>query len=218
MQVLKCILGEMARERNPQMLRTIAKLPTFRSLEHKDWAALWLAGHFWHLAFWMDLIVLGWLVLELTNSAFLVALVGTFRLIPMGFFGVLAGSIGDRVTKKKLLMVAQIVNLVVTAGFAIILLLDLEEVWVIYVTALLTGSAWAIDFPIRRAFIRDLLPVEAIVNAMAIDAASLTGMAMAGRWIGGGFLEWTGPEMAYIFLVVCYIAGFVLLLRMPNLS
>mgnify|MGYP000049359985 CR=1 FL=1 len=200
------------------MLRTIAKLPTFRSLEHKDWAVLWMAGNLWHLAFWMDLIVLGWLVLELTNSPFLVALVGTFRLIPMGIFGFLAGSIGDRLPKKSLLLVAQTVNLVVTAGFAIILLLDLEEVWVIYVTALLTGSAWAIDFPIRRAFIRDLLPVEAIVNAMAIDAASLTGMAMAGRWIGGGFLEWTGPEMAYIFLVVCYIVGFVLLLRMPNLS
>ena len=199
------------------MLRTIAKLPTFRSLEHKDWAVLWLAGNLWHLAFWMDLIVLGWLVLELTNSPFLVALVGTFRLIPMGIFGVLAGSIGDRLPKKSLLLVAQTVNLVVTAGFAIVLMLDLEEVWIIYVAALLTGSAWAIDFPVRRAFIRDLLPVEAIVNAMAIDAASLTGMAMVGRWIGGGFLEWTVPEMAYIFLVACYIIGFVLLLRIPNL-
>ena len=82
------------------MLRTIAKLPTFRSLEHKDWAVLWMAGNLWHLAFWMDLIVLGWLVLELTDSPFLVALVGTFRLIPMGIFGLLAGSIGDRLPKK----------------------------------------------------------------------------------------------------------------------
>ena len=177
-----------------------------------------MAGHLWHLAFWMDLIVLGWLVLELTNSALLVALVGTFRLIPMGVVGVLAGTIGDRVPKKTVLLVAQSVNLVVTTGFAIVLILGLEEIWIIYGAALLTGTAWAVDFPLRRAFIRDLLPAGAMVNAMAIDAASLTGMAMAGRWIGGGFLEWAGPEMAYCFLVVCYVVGFVLLLRMPHLS
>ena len=210
-------LGSIPRERGPAMLQAITKLSTFRSLENKDWSLLWWAGHLWHLAFWMDLIVLGWLVLELTNSPFLVALVGTFRLIPMGFFGILAGSIGDRVPKKRLLLIAQILNLVVTTGFAAILLLGLEEVWIIYVAALLTGSAWAIDFPIRRAFIRELVPSKAIVNAMAIDAASLTGMAMAGRWIGGGFLEWTGPAFAYICLIACYFVGFIILLRMPNL-
>ena len=128
-----------------------------------------MAGHLWHLAFWMDLSILGWLVLELTNSALLVALVGTFRLTPMGLLGVLAGTIGDRVPKKAILLVAQAMNLVVTVGFTIVLILGLENIWIIYGAALLTGSAWAIDFPLRRAFIRDLLPAEAMVNAMAID-------------------------------------------------
>ncbi len=198
------------------MLQTLAKVTTFRSLEHKEWGILWLAGHLWHLAFWMDLIVLGWLVLELSDSAFQVALVGTFRLIPMGFLGVLAGSLGDRLPKKKLLVLAQIINLTVTVAFTVILILDLEKVWLIYLTALLTGSAWSIDFPIRRAFIRDMLPATAIVNAMAIDAASLVGMAMVGRWIGGGLLAVSGPVLVYGFLVGCYVVGLILLLRMPN--
>ena len=198
------------------MLQALAKVSTFRSLEHKEWGILWLAGHLWHLAFWMDLIVLGWLVLELSDSAFQVALVGTFRLIPMGFLGVLAGSLGDRLPKKKLLVLAQIINLTVTVAFTVILILDLEKVWLIYLTALLTGSAWSIDFPIRRAFIRDMLPATAIVNAMAIDAASLVGMAMVGRWIGGGLLAVSGPVLVYGFLVGCYVVGLILLLRMPN--
>ena len=208
-------LIQIRRRENASMFRALAKIPTFRSLEHRDWGALWMAGHLWHLAFWMDLIVLGWLVLELTDSPFLVALVGTFRLIPMGVLGVLAGSLGDRVQKRQLLIFAQVVNLSVTVGFTVVLLLDLEAVWLIYGAALLTGSAWSIDFPIRRAFIRDLLPASAIVNAMAIDAASLVGMAMAGRWIGGGLLAISGPELVYGFLVVCYIVGLMLLLRVP---
>ena len=200
------------------MLQSLAKLPTFRSLEHREWSVLWMVGHLWHLAFWMDLIVLGWLVLEISGSAFQVALVGTFRLIPMGIIGVLAGSLGDKLSKKKLLVLAQIVNLTVTVTFTAILVLDLEKVWIIYVSALLTGSAWAIDFPIRRAFIRDILPAGAIVNAMAIDAASLMGMAMAGRWIGGGFLAISGPTLAYSFLVACYIIGLLVLIRIPDHS
>ncbi len=200
------------------MLRPLARVPTFRSVVNRDWRLLWMAGHLWHLAFWMDLIVLGWLVLELTDSPLLVALVGTFRLIPLGILGPIAGSIGDRISKKRMLLVAQTVNLSVTIGFTVVLLLGEERVWLVYTAAVLTGSAWAIDFPVRRAFIRDLLPGRFVVNAMAIDAASLTGMQMVGRWIGGGILALADPGAAYAFLSLCYLVGFFALLRVPERS
>ena len=198
------------------MLRPLARIPTFRSLVVRDWATLWLAGHLWHMAFWMDLIVLGWLVLELTDSPLLVALVGTFRLIPLGVLGPIAGSLGDRLPKKQMLIGAQCINLSVTIGFTIVLLLGEERVWLVYVIALLTGSAWAIDFPVRRAFIRDLLPGRVIVNAMAIDAASLLGSVMFGRWTAGVVLALSGPPAAYAFMTALYAIGMVMLLRVPD--
>lgn len=198
------------------MLRPLARVPTFRSVVNRNWRTLWMAGHLWHLAFWMDLIVLGWLVLELTDSPLLVALVGTFRLIPMGLLGSIAGSLGDRLPKKRLLIGAQCVNLTVTFGFTIVLLLGEERVWLVYAAALLTGSAWSVDFPVRRAFIRDLLPGRVIVNAMAIDAASLLGSVMIGRWTAGVVLALSGPAAAYAFMTVLYVIGMVMLLRVPD--
>ena len=198
------------------MLRPLARIPTFRSLIVRDWATLWMAGHLWHLSFWMDLIVLGWLVLELTDSPLLVALVGTFRLIPLGLLGPVAGSLGDRLPKKRMLIGAQCINLGVTVAFTIVLLLGEERVWLVYVIALLTGSAWAIDFPVRRAFIRDLLPGRVIVNAMAIDAASLLGSVMFGRWTAGVVLALSGPPAAYALMTVFYAVGMVMLLRVPD--
>lgn len=198
------------------MLRPLARVPTFRSVVNRDWRMLWMAGHLWHLSFWMDLIVLGWLVLELTDSPLLVALVGTSRLIPMGLLGSIAGSLGDRLPKKRLLIGAQCVNLTVTFGFTIVLLLGEERVWLVYAAALLTGSAWAVDFPVRRAFIRDLLPGRAIVNAMAIDAASLLGSVMLGRWTAGIVLALSGPMAAYALMTVFYAIGMVMLLRVPD--
>ncbi len=198
------------------MLRPLARIPTFRSLIVRDWATLWMAGHLWHLSFWMDLIVLGWLVLELTDSPLLVALVGTFRLIPLGLLGPVAGSLGDRLPKKQMLIGAQCINLTVTIAFTVVLLLGEERVWLVYVIALLTGSAWAIDFPVRRAFIRDLLPGRVIVNAMAIDAASLLGSVMFGRWTAGVVLALSGPPAAYALMTAFYAVGMVMLLRVPD--
>ena len=200
------------------MLRPLARIPTFRSLVHRHWGVLWLAGHLWHMAFWMDLIVLGWLVLELTDSPLLVALVGTFRLIPLGVLGPIAGSLGDRLSKKRLLLMAQSLNLTATVGFTLVLVAGVEEVWMVYTAAVLTGSAWAVDFPVRRAFIRDLLPGRLIVNAMAIDAASLTGMQMVGRWTSGVILALADPTAAYAFLSLSYLVGFLALTRVPEPS
>ena len=193
-----------------------ARVGTLRSLAERDWRVLWLAGHLWHLSFWMDLIILGWLVLELTDSPLMVSLVGTFRLLPLGLLGFFAGSQADRVSKKRLLMAAQTVNISVTVVFTVMLALGVVQVWHIFVAATLTGSAWAIDFPVRRAFIRDLLPERAIFNAMALDAASLTGTMMVGRLLAGGLLALTGATGAYGFLVVCYLIGFALLITVPG--
>jgi MFS family permease len=161
----------------------------------------------------MDLLVLGWLVLELTGSPFLVSLIGTFRLLPLGFTGFLFGSLGDRFPKHRILVAAQVVNTTATIGLATILLLGTTQLWHLYLTALVTGTAWAADFPVRRAFIRDMVPERSVINAVALDAASLTGMSMVGRFIGGGLLALSGAEGSYLFLSLCYVVGLVMLLR-----
>ncbi|MCH8150348.1 MAG: MFS transporter, partial [Planctomycetes bacterium] len=193
------------------------RIRTFQSLSHEGWRTLWLAGHLWHIAFWMDLFILGWIVLVLTDSPLMVSLVGTFRLLPLGILGFLAGVQADRFPKRRLLFIAQTINLIVTMVFVGLLALDAVRVWHVFVAALLTGSAWAIDFPVRRAFIRELLPESAMVNAMALDAASLTGTAMVGRWLAGGLLALLGAAGAYSFLLGCYLLGFILLLRVPEI-
>ena len=195
---------------------SLTNVSTFTSLKRREWLVLWSAGHFWHLAFWMDLIVLSWVVLDMTDSPLLVALVGTCRFLPLGIIGIFAGSLGDRMSKRKLLIIAQTLNIVVTLIFLVVVSLDLVRLWHVYVVAILVGSSWAVDYPVRRALIRDLLPESDMINAMAIDAASLTGMAMAGRWIGGSLLAGAGVQGAYIFLAICYLCGLTLLLRIDG--
>ena len=184
-----------------------------KSLENRQWRRLWIAGHLWNVSFWLEFIVLTWLTLELTDSPFLVGLVGTLRFLPEPIIGLLAGAQADRFSKKRLLLIAQSLN--VASAFVMLAAAATGTLSMpfVYGAALATGCAWAIDFPVRRAFIRDLIDDASVVNAMALDGASLTGMVMAGRWIAGGLLALQGPLLAYAVLAALYTAGFAQLLR-----
>ena len=70
-----------ARERAP--VSRPARLRTFRALGNPAFRRLWLAGWVWYLNRMMEMAVLSWLVLELTDSPSQVALVGAFRMAPM---------------------------------------------------------------------------------------------------------------------------------------
>lgn len=187
------------------------------SLQHGNWRILWLAGNLWQLAFWMDLLVLGWLVLELTDSPFRVSLVAAFRMLPL-VLGLYFGSLGDRFSKRNLLVAVQLVNTSATLVLMVVLLLDMVQVWHIYLVALVTGFAFSADFPIRQAFIRDLVPEGSVVNAMSLDTASWAATSMIGRFLGGGLLVVAGAGGAYAFLAGCYVVGLAFLLRISNRS
>lgn len=184
---------------------------TFASLNVPAWRLLWSAGHLWNAALWIDLLALGWLMLELTDSPLAVSLVGAARMAPMGLFGLVAGAQADRLPKQSILLAAQTLNLAATASFALLLLTGQEQVWQLYVVAFAAGMAWAIDFPVRRAYIRELVPDELAVNAMSLDAGSLVGGSMVGRWLAGLLLLVGGATAAYVVLVGFYSAGWLML-------
>jgi len=97
----------------------LTKSRALRSLEHRDWRKLWFVSQLWHLPFWMDYVILGWVVLERTDSPFLVALVGAFRLLPMGTLGFIAGTQADRWPRKRMLMVTQFFNFLLSGAMGV---------------------------------------------------------------------------------------------------
>ncbi len=199
-----------------QQVPWYARPRLLRSLAEKDWWVLWLAGHLWHFAFWVDLLVLGWLVLDISDSPLKVGLVGAARMAPMGVLGFLFGALGDRFPKRRILLAAQVVNTAATMGLAAVLLLGVEELWHIYLAAVVTGCAWAADYPNRRAFIRELVPDRLMVNAMSLDIVSMSGMSVVGRLAAGGILALAGASGIYVLLSGVYVVGLFLLARVSN--
>ena len=108
----------------------------------------------------MDRVVLGWVVLEMTNSAWDLAVIEALRWLPLLIFGVVGGAVADRVDRRWVLIGAQTLALVVCLVTAILLALGLFNFGLAAVATFLLGLQWAVDWPTRRAMIPD--PTNAI--------------------------------------------------------
>jgi len=97
--------------RNPLNHRLAERWEVLEPLQNRDFVRLWLATGIWWKGLWIEQLVLGWLALELTDSAWLVALVGFFRSVSLPFIGLLGSAITDRFLRRYLVIALQGFNL-----------------------------------------------------------------------------------------------------------
>src|SRR5437867_2661838 len=124
----------------PRRQLGFAPLLTFRSPGYRY---LWLASLLWNQARWMDQVVLGWVVLEMTNSAWDLAVMGALRWLPLLMFGVAGGAVADRVDRRWLLIGAQGIGLLVCLSTAILLATGLFNFGLAALATFLLGLQWA---------------------------------------------------------------------------
>lgn len=138
-------------------------------LKNREFLLLWLANGLWWQAMWTEQVVFGWLALELTDSAWWVALLGFFRSIPLLFIGPFSAAITDRFDRRSLILGAQMGS---TAGYGLLVLLAWQghlEYWHLALVALTNGAGWAVDWPTRRALVPDLVGKTRVVEAMMLE-------------------------------------------------
>ena len=164
----------------------------------------------------MEVIVASWLVLEITDSPLKVTLVGASRLMPMLLLGLVTGSFADRFPKKQLMVVSQVINLGVASSMTLLIFADVVEPWHVYVAGFIMGTAWTVDFSARRAFYSELFDKGGLLNAVALDSATMTGSSMLGPLLGGILIFVGGFEAAYATMLGALIPGFVLLLSLKS--
>ena len=188
-----------------------SKLPrTFAAFQHPAYRIMWSANFSSLLARWMQMTLLGWMVLTLTDSAWRVSLVGFFSLAPMLFVGLLSGVLADRFDRLKLLRVTQVVGFAAAIGMAAVLVLGKEEFWHAYVTITLVGSAWALELPTRRSMIHDLVGTSGVTNAVALDSIGMNASAMVGPALAGVLISQVDVVGGYVAVVGFSMVSMVL--------
>ena len=116
-------------QNSPKRFAPQVSTGTFRAFANESYRFLWTANFLAYTSRWMQMTLLAWLVLELTDSPWLVSLIGFFVWMPMLLLGVVGGLLADSVNRKALLRSIQMVASVASIGMTALLFTDHIEIW-----------------------------------------------------------------------------------------
>ncbi len=183
----------------------------FAPLRQRDFTRLWLAGGLWWQAMWIEQVALGWIALELTDSAWWVAVVAFCRAVPLPIVGLFGPILGERFLRRHLVLFLQSVNL---AGASALLLLHLVgglQYWHLTVVAFVNGTAWALDWPTRRALVPDLVGRDRVVDGMVLENVLQGLTRCTGPLLAGASMDLLGTGGALVLLIFMSAGGVILL-------
>ena len=167
---------------------------------------------------WMEMLIVGWLGLELTDSAWWVSVLGFYRSIPLLLIGPWGALVTDRFPRRRLLSVFQ--GLGATASLLVLFaFLNGSLTYVqLALFSFIQGVIWALDWPTRRAIIPDLVGRERVVDALVLENAIQNMTRILGPISGGVALELLGVGGGLALLSALGFGCFLLLLGITSRS
>lgn len=187
---------------------------TFRAFHNHNYRLLWPANFAAYASRWMQMTLLVWFVLERTDSAWLVALVGFFGMAPMFLLGIVGGVLADRADRRRLLIITQSASFLSVLAMAALLQTDIVRYWHAYPSIMIVGTAWALDMPSRRSLIHDMLGRDGVTNAVALDSVGMSSSLMLGPALAGAMITVIGVSYGYIAVAALYLISLTLLSRL----
>ncbi len=179
---------------------TNRKADTFRSLKSFNFR-LWTAGALVsNIGTSMQRVAQDWLVLtHLTqHDASALGVVVGLQFAPQLLLLPWTGSAADRLNQRRLLMFTQATMGVLALALGGLTIAGAIKLWQVYVFALLSGSAAALDAPVRQVFVSEMVGDGDLPNAVALNSTSFTAAGMIGPAIAGLLIAKVGIGWAFL--------------------
>ncbi len=189
--------------------------PIAQVLLLSDFRWIWLGSFASFTAMNMQMITQSWLVLRLESgspSALTWAMVSFAA--PMAIVSLLGGALSDRVPKKYLIIFSQLGNAVLTL---IVGLLDASGIiWLGAVMGLgvLNGSMFAINMPSRQAIISEIVPQDRLMNAVALNNASMNVTRAFGPAVAGILIAYLSTAVVFYIVAAVYVFSALSVVRL----
>ena len=196
----------------------LSNFPVLVILQNPDFRLMWAARWVHEISRRMELLVLGYLIYELTDSVFQVSLISVFLNGPRPPLSLVAGMLADRLDRWRILAGIHTFYLLVASALLALLILDLIQPWYVFFAILLQGTAKVLDDPTRRAALFDLAGGSRIAHAMSLETITNNVGKILGPLAGGLLIAFYGYTGAYMVLVTLDLiaAGLMLKMRLPK--
>lgn len=193
---------------------------TFSALRYRDFRLLWIGAFLSTTGTWMQTIAQGWLVLEMTNSPFLLGVDGFLATGPMIVFSLFGGVIADRIERRKIMLYSQYLQMSFALILAALIWGGNVQVWHIFLLSFLTGSAQSFSGPAYISLLPLLVKREDVPNAIAMNSMQFNLARVIGPIFAGAALLAWGPAICFTVNGLSFFAVIValLLIRSPAMK
>jgi MFS family permease len=168
------------------------------SFRYQEYRRYWTGSVITQMAFQMQLVVLGWQILEATNSALWVGFVAFAYGSPLFILSPLTGVLADRGRRQLIAALALVVAALSLLALGILTATGAVQAWHIIVVAFLTGSTFTFYSPARLALLPNLIPGGMLLKASTVEYSSTRLMGFVGPILAGVLVDWLGiwPTLA----------------------
>jgi len=188
-------VGEIADQPSKPVSRFVGS--AWEPLTIPLYRAFWIASFASNLGTWIHEIGAGWLMASLDPSPQMVAAVRTAMTLPIVFLAIPVGVIGDRIDRRRLLILTQLILFSATASLATLTLSGIITAWMLLGLTVLMGVGMVIHVPIWQASVPELVPKKQLSRAVALGSISFNLARAVGPAIGGLLIAAAGPWIAF---------------------
>lgn len=168
---------------------------------------LFLVGAFVSsLGSWMQSVALGWTILQISNSTFVLGLLGFVQTAPVLVLGVPGGTLADRADRRTVLLITQSIAAALTVVLAVVQISGHATVAALLALALGTGVVNALNGPSWQAFIKEMVGPDQLRQAIAINSARFNLTRIAGPAVGGWLLVTAGAGACFTANAISFVA------------
>ena len=180
---------------------------------YRDYRLLWVCTLGIYIEHWIEAVVVPWMVLELTDSPFLVGLLGACRFIAM-FLGPFCGAISDRYDRRHILIVVQLALSAASLIMMGLVLTSRLEAWHLFVFALVGSAGFTLNFSTMYATASDIVKSSHLVSAISLLMVATNTTTIFGPLLGGSSLGIIGGGGCFGLMAAGSLGAFFMLLPM----
>ncbi|HWO41747.1 MAG TPA: MFS transporter [Candidatus Eisenbacteria bacterium] len=187
----------------------------FAALRHKDFRIYFVATMLAMMADNIEHVISYWLLFEKFKSPVLAGFAVISHWTPFLFFSVYFGAMADRYDCRKVIQVAQLMYMGVSAAWAILFYTDTIEVWHACVLLVIHGMAGVLWGPGSQLLIHDIVGSEQLQSAVRLNSTSRQMGVLFGPAVGGGLMLLFGAPAGLFINTLIYLPLTIWLLTVP---
>jgi len=159
-----------------------------------------------------EILILGWLLLQLEQSPIIIGLGIGLRLLPLCLFGMLAGAITDNFNRLKLLKLTTLGIALMYILLGSVIFMNIQSLKLIFIATFIIGILSALQNTSRHAFIYDIIGPNKLITTLGFINISNRLGGIVGAIAIGYLTNYIGIYIAYMCIGICQALSIIPLL------